>query len=226
MHVGAIIRYPNLSDCEARIVANGDRAIISVDSKKHPLRQRFSIGHELGHWCFHRGRNFICRPDDIGNPSKSITDPERVADQYAADLLMPRYLFAPASQRLRTNFRFTRQLAVSFQCSLTSTAIRMAEHGPEPSILICHAPHGRKWFVRNRDVPEKWFPSKRLDRESHASEVQAGRGEEARRELVYASLWFDRDEADRYEVYEETIRTKNGETLTFITFKNDGMLNE
>lgn len=53
---------------------------------------RFSVAHELGHWHHHRRRSAVCLSDDIGNPAKGPLDPERVADGYAADLLMPRYL--------------------------------------------------------------------------------------------------------------------------------------
>lgn len=74
-------------------VGYGDSAIISVDEPKSWERQRFSVGHELGHWHHHRGRCLICRSDNIGNARKSPSDPERVADAYSADLLLPRYIF-------------------------------------------------------------------------------------------------------------------------------------
>jgi Zn-dependent peptidase ImmA (M78 family) len=45
--LGARVRYRPLESCEARIVGNGDRAIITVNNRSHPRRQRFSIAHEL-----------------------------------------------------------------------------------------------------------------------------------------------------------------------------------
>src|SRR5687767_3486985 len=97
--VGAEIRFAALESCEARIIGFGERAIITVDRRSGPARARFSIGHELGHWNYHRGRSSICRSDEIGSHSQSVAHPERIADSYAADLLMPAYLFRPAAQR-------------------------------------------------------------------------------------------------------------------------------
>src|SRR3546814_13781746 len=86
---GAEVRVAPLYSCEARIIGYGDRAIITVASGGIWQRRRFSVAHELGHWKYHRGRSFVCRSDDIGNQRRSFTDPERVADAYAADLLLP-----------------------------------------------------------------------------------------------------------------------------------------
>jgi hypothetical protein len=53
--------------CEACILGAGDRAIITVTTRSNKPRQRFSLGHDFGHWHYHRGHSSICRHDDIGN---------------------------------------------------------------------------------------------------------------------------------------------------------------
>lgn len=99
---GAPVRHGTLDGCEARIVGYGSRAIITIDERRPRSRQRFSMAHELGHWKYHRGRHLICRPDEIvDDSSRSSIDPERVADFYAADLLLPRYIFIPRVAVLR-----------------------------------------------------------------------------------------------------------------------------
>src|SRR5262249_39803047 len=87
-HLGAKVKYRRLESCEARIIGRENRAIISVEDRMPPERQRFSVGHELGHWHHHRGRCLICRYEDIGNQRLAATNPERVADGYAVDVLM------------------------------------------------------------------------------------------------------------------------------------------
>lgn len=57
---GAEVRFASLDSCEARIIGYGNRAIITVEESSIPTRKRFSIGHELGHWKYHRGRSFVC----------------------------------------------------------------------------------------------------------------------------------------------------------------------
>jgi len=47
---GATIVYERLDGCAARILGDGDQAIITVDDRPHVGRQRFSAAHELGHW--------------------------------------------------------------------------------------------------------------------------------------------------------------------------------
>jgi hypothetical protein len=94
-HIGCEVRYRRLDGCEACILGAGDRAIITITTYTSKTRQRFSLSHELGHWHYHRGRSSICRPDDIASQTRSPLDRERIADGYAADLLLPRYLFEP-----------------------------------------------------------------------------------------------------------------------------------
>ena len=41
-----------------------------------------------------------------------------------------------------------------------------------------------------------------------------------------AAVWFDTDDAVDKEVTEQSIRVRDGETLTFLTFQDDEMLIE
>lgn len=51
---GVTVKYEPLEGCEALIVGHGERAIVTVNKKSMPERQRFSLGHELGHWTHHK----------------------------------------------------------------------------------------------------------------------------------------------------------------------------
>ena len=227
-HLGARIKRCDLDGCEACIIGHRDRAIIRVNQSSSPGRQRFSIGHELGHWHHHRGRMLICRSEDIGSRNQGTARLERVADNYAADLLLPRYLFIPVSrQYAKANFRMVRELSSLFKTSLTATAIRLVESRHSPVILVCHGPEGRKWFVRSKDVPARWFPRDELDSESFAFDLLFGKGQEERHpRLIGADAWFDRDEAQFYELREHSVRTSRDEILTLLMLSDDGMLED
>ena len=221
--------------------------------------------HELGHWHHHRGRA-VCQPDDIGDQRRDLFDPERVADSYAADLLMPpekrcrvggfrlstvmmarspnpkirashpssgrylitapcRYLFALRANTLGgTTYGAVESLATEFRTSKTATAIRLVEIGPEPAMLVCHGPDGRKWFNRPDNIPKRWFPREELDAESYALGVLHGNDRHTRRVLIGADAWFDRWGADRYELYEQTFKVAVDEILSLLVFKDDEML--
>lgn len=224
---GATVRYRRLGGCEARIVGVGNRAVISVDDRTGPARRRFSVAHELGHWHFHRGRSFECRPDDIGNPRRGPLDPERVADGYAADLLMPRYLFVPRANALgKVTVEAADTLSQAFETSLTSTAIRLVEYGPEPALLVCHSRAGRRWFCRNRHVPSRWFPREDLDADSLAFDVLHGDVRRSRRAKMGADAWFDRRDAEQYEVIEQSMKVSNDEILIFVIINDATMLDD
>ena len=224
---GALVKYRPLNGCEARIVGYGHRGIITVDNRHHPARVRFSTAHELGHWQSHRGRSLACRPEDIGNARGSPLDPERVADRYAADLLLPRYLFKPRAGALgQTTFENIEALATEFATSITATAIRFVEYGPDPAMLVCHGRKGRKWFNRPQLIPERWFPRKELDIDSLAFDVLFGQERRSRRALVDAETWFDSREAGRFELYEQSFKISDENVLSLLIFTDEEMLED
>ena len=227
-HLGVRIKYCQLDGCEARIIGHRDHAIIRVSSSSRSRRQRFSVGHELGHWHHHRGRILICRSEDIGNCKQETPQFERAADAYAADLLLPRYLFGPVSrQYAKASFRTVRELGNLFDTSLTATAIRLVGSRHSPTMLVCHSPEGRKWFVRSTDIPERWFPREDLDSESYAFDLLFGQTqEESHPSLIGADAWFDREEAQRYELHEHSVRTASDEILTLLILTDDEMLED
>jgi hypothetical protein len=45
-----LVEYEALEGCEAMLVGAGDRAIATVRPSSIRGRERFSVGHELGHW--------------------------------------------------------------------------------------------------------------------------------------------------------------------------------
>jgi len=226
--LGARIKYRELHSCEARIVGRGGRAIITIDAKASPRRNRFSIAHELGHWHHHRGRCLICRSDDIGNRRRSATDPERVADDYASDLLLPRYLLEPMIGGFtRPTLKAVKETAEAFDTSLTATALKIVETDHFPMMLVSHSQEGRAWFRRAPSVPEHWFPKQELDHESFAFAALFGKNEDKggpRR--IDADAWFDRRGAEDFQIYEETFRVASDQICTILFLNDAKMLRE
>jgi len=95
-----------------------------------------------------------------------------------------------------------------------------------PAILVCHGPRSRKWFVRASDVPERWFPQEQLDARSHAMDVLYDKGGQHSPQLVNAGVWFDRYDASRYRLYEQSIKLVEGEGLTLLVPKDAEMLED
>ncbi|HEY9100338.1 MAG TPA: ImmA/IrrE family metallo-endopeptidase [Thiobacillus sp.] len=226
-HVGVTVNYRHLDGCEAHILGYGNRAVVTVHSDRPEPRRRFSLAHELGHWHHHRGRAFICRAEEIGGQSVKKPEVEKVADAYAANLLMPWYLFSPKSLVIKKpSFGEIKNLADIFKTSFTATAIRYVESNTSPVMIVCHGRNGRKWFKRSRDIPERWFPRDELDADSYAFDVLFGDKGDHAPALIDASAWFDRREAERYEMREQTVSIGNGEILTLLLITDEEMLAE
>ena len=225
-YVNAHIRYRSLDGCEARIVGNADQAIITVNQNSQWRRKRFSIAHELGHWHHHRGRCLTCRVEDY--QPRSSASLEYAADRYAADLLIPHYLFRPmvAKQKM-LNFATIKTIAEKFDTSQTATAIRFIQSDHTPSMLVCHGPQGRKWFIRSHSVPQRWFPQDQLDADTFAFDIQFGSETDTPMlQKIEADAWFDRIGASYFEIQEQTIVVGPDETLTLLIFTDDEMLEE
>jgi hypothetical protein len=93
-------------------------------------------------------------------------------------------------------------------------------------MLICHASNGRRWFKSAKDIPSRWFPRDDLDADSYAFDVLFGQEDRSRIVKMGAAAWFDRSEANRYEIFEETIRIGGNEILTLLTLNAPKMLEE
>jgi Zn-dependent peptidase ImmA (M78 family) len=218
-HVGAIIKRRKLDGCEARIVGAGDRAIITVNTASAFVRQQFSIGHEIGHWHYHRGKSLVCRSDEIGRPHAGGAVLERQADKFASNLLLPNYILRPyLTQFKKLSFDSIRKTAKSFGTSLPATAIGLVERGGWPAMLVCHGQSGRKWFVRSAGVSERWFPKGELHPESGAIGILYGNDpDQAIPKKTSAHVWFECREAYGLHIYEQSIRTAD-EVLSLLVF--------
>jgi IrrE N-terminal-like domain len=225
-HVGARVRFRPLCGCEAHILGCGGQAVITVKHDSSTRRKRFSIAHELGHWRFHRGKTLVCRVDEYR--PRDGTSAEKVADAYAADLLMPRYLFVPRAAALgRIAFDSIGGLGQAFQTSLTATAIRLVDLDQFLGFVISHTAKGRKWFARSPSVPRHWFPREDLDAKSFAFGVQfGGRSDDSAPRKIGADAWFDRQGAARFMVREQTFRVARDETVSLVIIDDRAMLDE
>jgi Zn-dependent peptidase ImmA (M78 family) len=219
----ALVRYEPLTGCEAYLIGNHDRAIIAVNEASPMQRQRFSIGHEIGHWMRDRGTvSFSCDQRKM-SPRWRQDNPERLANLYAADLLMPESMFRPRAQRREITLATVRALAHEFRTSLSATAIRLVEMGSFPAMAIYTTTEGRQWAASGRDLPDALKLRDQMGMNTVASEILGESGEREGARSVYADNWFLNDEADRFSVHEESVRAGGG-VLSLLWWKDEGLL--
>jgi hypothetical protein len=209
----------------ARIIGIGDRAFITVDSKSHRARQRFSAAHELGHWMLDRGKlaSFVCSEKNFVNDWTG-DNPERRANRYAADLLLPKFMFEPLAKNKDITFQTVRELCSLFQTSITATAIRLVELGSFPSIIVCNSREGRRWQFRGVDVPYviqlRDFPSEY----TNAFDLLHGKISTANPETVQASDWVTHTRSRYYSLHEDSVRITEDLVLSILWWKDERQL--
>jgi len=113
-------------------------AIIGVNSRQHPNRQRFTIAHEIGHFLLHTGdkvhvdRGFEVRLRN-DESSKGTDNDEKEANLFAAELLMPKAFVEKDIADIQTvdlmEEKTIKTLADKYQVSTHAFAFRLAYLG-------------------------------------------------------------------------------------------------
>ncbi len=221
--LGAEVKRASLNDCEGNILGTSTKAIITINKISRIERQRFSLGHELGHWVNDRGKNltYRCTTDDMRQRSMIQEDfrqnKEVRANQFSAELLMPDFIFKRYAENLDIILKTARYLANTFNVSLTSTVIRLVELSERPCMIICWDKMGkRRWFSRNDIIPEKIWPHERI---FHPQEVfKLSDGVE-----VDADKWINLAGSENYTVI-ESIFSNTYDFLSLIWWKDEEQL--
>jgi hypothetical protein len=223
-YCGATIRYKPLSGCEARIMGLGDAAIITINAASSLERKRFSGGHELGHWMRDRGTaSFQCN-EQMFTREWSEENPEKRANRFASDLLLPAKMFRPLSKGLPVTFASVQQLADIFRMSLSATAIRLVEYGSYPAMLVCSGAGGRQWYVASSDVSGKLWPVDRPGPSTCAAELLSRSNPALRPRKIGADQWIKNFRADQYWVKEDSISWVNQSVLSLVWWEDESQL--
>jgi transcriptional regulator with XRE-family HTH domain len=126
---GAIVlSYPFDDDLSGLVVELDGGAAIGVNSGQAPVRQRFTIAHELGHYLLGHHERFhidLGRGDSDGTPPGYDWISERAANDFAAELLMP----ARMVHEFDDGERSTSDLAELFDVSGLAMGYRLANLG-------------------------------------------------------------------------------------------------
>ena len=138
---GIKVRYEPLDDeLSGMIFIKDNQAIIGVNAHHSPNRQRFTIAHELGHYFLHtdilrQGAHvdtvvtMLQRDQGTALGTMNI---EIEANQFAAELLMPRHLIDDylntegLGSTAKSDDAVIESIAKAFKVSPTAMAIRLA----------------------------------------------------------------------------------------------------
>jgi hypothetical protein len=208
---------------------NNDYAIGYATHIKSPGFQRFSVGHELGHYFLPGHVDAVLPPGTTHHSSNSgfVSDDryELEADHFAAGLLMPSALFAVAMRKAGEGLDAIDNLAGRCITSLTATAIRYQQLSPE-AVAVIQSRGGRIefCFISDRMLslkPGRWprkgdaVPKRSATFRLNADPAKIAKAERADGPADGADWFVDFPEI---ELFEETIGLgRYGRTLTVLT---------
>lgn len=221
---GMQVRFRQLDGCAATLVGVKDRAIATISPSGNKGRDRFSIGHELGHWSMHRGQSFYCRAENFGHYSKADRLKEKQADEFSSRLLMPTSLLRPAIGKVRVlSLDELTGLAQNFSTSDTAMAFRITLLDDFPVILCCYSATGYEWSLPAPMIPSRWRVKQKLDEDTFAYDFIRDGNSASGSGRQSAEAWFENSDAHRYEIREECIPYRPGQVLVLL-YLSDEML--
>lgn len=100
--------------------------------------QRFSVAHELGHYCLDGHADHVLKNGIHESRAGFVADDpyEQEADQFAAGLLMPGSLFKKELGRHQAGLETVEAMHILCKTSLTATAIRYAELTEDAAAVV------------------------------------------------------------------------------------------
>lgn len=216
---GAEVRYRPLGGCEARLVARGDSAIISVNSGSNDGRQRFSLAHELAHWiCDRKTGSFLCAKEDIGPQNAEARSVEAYANGYASQLILPTYLVDPWMKDRKINLDVASALAKDFNASLTAAAIKLVKRASLPAFIACHSQARLVWHQRSIAFPAEFYVTHELHQDTDAFRMAFGGATGmSRTKREAATNWISGRDVFRLEASTQSIKLPDATVLTIVT---------
>ena len=136
---------------------------LNIDKHNHPGsdRGRFTLAHELGHYFIDAHRIGIKK--GLLEPHPSLTNQkqyytiEHEADYFASCLLMPESRFRNDIGNKKFSFKVIDYLKTEYKVSRTACALRFADIGNCPILVVYAEKNIVKWKHSSDDFPFKWL---------------------------------------------------------------------
>lgn len=220
---GAEVVYRRLCGCAARLVAAGNKAVISVDTGSYPRRQRFSLAHELAHWICDKDRgSFLCANGDIGPQNAEAKNVEAYANGYASQLILPSFLVDPWLESKRINLDTANALGDDFDASLTASAIKVARRAQAQTCVVCHNQTKKTWSQKSLLFPHDFYVKQELHQDTDAFLMAFGKENGLSRPVREAAdRWLQGPGAYRRTVETQSVKLPDNTVLTMITLLSD-----
>lgn len=213
--------YDDYGDAFDGIIIHDEDFYIHVNTNRgntiDSARGRFTLAHELGHYFIDNHRiglqNGILEPHPSKNNELKHFKIEREADFFASCLLMPEMRFKKDCFKRKFKFSIIEELSQKYMVSLTACAIRFADIGNHPIMIVYCENNLIKWKWNSTDFPFKYLAenNNKIPEDTLVGQYFKTNIGVKRTEQLWCADWFKcyRIEDENKKIYEHFIPHNN-----------------
>ena len=208
--------------------------VILLNSNRSHYRKRYTIAHELGHyfnpWHQPQGGGFNCDAKALLQNQSTRNNPSQImevqANQFAAELLMPKKLF----QRHLVNMsgldlEHIIKLSDDFDISREAIARRYIALSDEPAALVFSKYNKIRYIKKHDNFPRlNVWNDHQLPSMSYSASASDRIGIPSDWRPVDEDNWLEHP--TRAEMYEQTMAQQNGFRITLLTIDRESDEND
>lgn len=218
-------RYTDEIDAEALIIKGGKRKtpVIAVKTNgQFETRTRFSVAHELGHYCIpsHLNEIYRCSALDL-HRYRGHKTAEKEANEFAAELLIPSSWIKQAIKHHDVTLQFIKTIASECETSLTSTALQIANYCSD-RIAVVYSQSGNVAWYKKANAFNIYLDTGKLSKLSIASQLfKPGSLVLENKGDVPLNAWTNDDYEYEYLIEESLVMPYLNSILTILTIPYD-----
>jgi hypothetical protein len=221
--LGIAVRERPLERCEGMLVRikGTAKGVIAVKASiREESRKRFTVAHELGHLLLPGHDDYgVCTSRVIETWAGEARDPEREANVFAAELLMPTTILQRQVGSDAPSLRLLDGIAATFGTSLTASGYRFASLTPY-AVALVWSEGGRIRWAKRSDEFGGWIRLReKLDSRTFAADLLGGVDVPPGAHRVPADAWLERADADSFLIEESRLLPSYDAVLTLLWAK-------
>ena len=153
-------------------------------------RRRFTIAHEIGHYVLHGSQQNSCSLRVIEGWKAGQPLPEREADTFASELLLPTTDLVQHVNRRWPSMQVVSDIAEHFGASMMAAGRKFCDVAPQPCAVVWSSQRVIRWFHPSPSFVSFIEPGTSLGFDSLALAAHEGRTLTDEMEEVPAEAWI------------------------------------
>jgi hypothetical protein len=153
-------------------------------------RKRFTIAHEIGHYILHGDQQNSCSPRVIEGWKEGQPLPEREADTFASELLLPTTDVTQHVNRRWPSMQVVSDIADHYGASMMAAGRKFCDVASQPCALVWSSQRVIRWFHPSPSFVNFIEPGASLGFDSLALAAHEGRTLTDQMEEVPAEAWI------------------------------------